>query len=448
MAKAPTDPSTGGQLEQKILQVLRKAGCPVRTPLLVKECQVPKQELNRVLYRMQKESKVSLAAPATWRLGGGDPGGLVLAQPAQLSSAQRPQQEPAATSESPSPQLSNLQERIYRFLEANGPCKALHIAKALSMGTAKDVNPDLYKMGSSHLLSCDEKSKEWKVSGAEDSGRRSQSATIIYQQNPINMIHQSQISIMNSEATQIGHGNVIVRQTKNDAAEPHHFLPVAPGDSWGPQNIHMESSVLRRVQVGHGNEMNLLRVASEGPAYSPSSSPPVSAPAAGADASFEARMPEPDPHPEGDMVQRILIKSCHLEDAAFGNSNKMTVVPGAAGRGGAAGPGDDGGREPEPGRQQEDTVFAEALGEVLGRHRVRLSQAMQNLLSQGAQTRRGHPLEVQASLVALHSQQARMPPKVIHRPGSSAGAQLSPELCPYCGLSLALARGGKEVNES
>lgn len=73
------------QLEQKILQALRKAGSPMRTPLLVRECQVPKQQLNRVLYQMLKESKVSLVAPATWSLGGGDPGALVPAQPAQPS---------------------------------------------------------------------------------------------------------------------------------------------------------------------------------------------------------------------------------------------------------------------------------------------------------------------------------------------------------------------------
>ncbi|XP_013373826.1 PREDICTED: Z-DNA-binding protein 1 isoform X3 [Chinchilla lanigera] len=300
MAEAPAEPSAGGQLEQKILQALRKASSTVRTPQLVKECQVPKQELNRVLYQMQKESKVSLVAPATWCLGGGDPHGLVPAEPAQPSIAQRPQQAPAAASESPGPRLSNLQERIYRFLEASGPCRALHIAKALGMRTAKDVNPDLYKMGSSHLLSCDEKSKEWKVSGAEDSGRRHlkvQPATIIYQQNPINMVYQSQISIANSEATQIGHGNVIVR---------------------GGENV----------------------------------SPTVAA--GSADASFEVRMPKPGPDPEGDMVQRIRIKSCHLEDAAIGNSNKMTVTPGTASRGRAAGPREDGGREPEPGQQQGD----------------------------------------------------------------------------------------------
>lgn len=58
------------------------------------------------------------------------------------------------------------EQRIYRFLEANGPSRALHIAKALGLVTAKDVNPDLYKMSSKRLLSCDEKTKEWKVCGA------------------------------------------------------------------------------------------------------------------------------------------------------------------------------------------------------------------------------------------------------------------------------------------
>ncbi|EHB00737.1 Z-DNA-binding protein 1 [Heterocephalus glaber] len=339
-----------GQLEQKILQALRKAGSAVHTRLLVKECQVLKQELNRVLYRMQKESKVSLVAPATWHLGGGDPGDAAPTQPAQPSIAQRPQQDMA---ESPGPKLSSLQERIHSFLEASGPCKALHIAKALGMRTAKDVNPDLYRMGISGLLSCDEKSKEWRVSRAGDSGIKNQSATIIYQQSSVNMIYQSQISIMNSEATQIGHGNVIAKQGQNGTTTAHRLPPVAPGDSpaqgppagiWGPQDIHIESSILRRVQMGHGNEMNLLGVPSEGPASSLSCSPPATA--AGTDASFEARMPKQGPHQEEDTVQRIRIKSCYFEDATIGNSNKMTVIS-EAGR-----PGKDGRKD--PGEQQED----------------------------------------------------------------------------------------------
>lgn len=51
---------------------------------------------------------------------------------------------------------------------------------------------------------------------AEDSGRRNQPTTVIYQQNPVTMICQngpnSQISIQNSEGIQIGHGNTMVKQ--------------------------------------------------------------------------------------------------------------------------------------------------------------------------------------------------------------------------------------------
>lgn len=52
---------------------------------------------------------------------------------------------------------------------------------------------------------------------AEGSGRRAESASNIYQHNPINIICQNgpngQISIANSEAIQIGHGNIITRHT-------------------------------------------------------------------------------------------------------------------------------------------------------------------------------------------------------------------------------------------
>lgn len=49
-----------------------------------------------------------------------------------------------------------------------------------------------------------------------DSGMRQERAAIIYQQNPINMICQqganNHISISESEAIQIGHGNTMLRQ--------------------------------------------------------------------------------------------------------------------------------------------------------------------------------------------------------------------------------------------
>ena len=77
-------------LEQRILRVLRDAGSPVKSVQLAKECQVPKKKLNQVLYRMEKESKVSLAGLAMWRLGEGGTGEVVPTEPAQLSQGNLP----------------------------------------------------------------------------------------------------------------------------------------------------------------------------------------------------------------------------------------------------------------------------------------------------------------------------------------------------------------------
>ncbi|XP_027802170.1 Z-DNA-binding protein 1 isoform X2 [Marmota flaviventris] len=370
MAQAPADPSKRGHLEQKILQVLGDASSPLKSYQLAKECQVLKKELNSVLYRMAKEGTVSQVAPATWRLGTGDPGGVDPTQPAQDSHAQKPQEEAAAAAESPGPQLSELEERIYGFLKANGPCKALRIAQALGMRTAKDVNPTLYKMKSKHLLDQDQKLQVWRVS-APDSEGRNQCAVAVCQQNPVYMICQNgpncHITITNSEGIQIGHGNILMKQNVSEGSgptAPNQLPPTAPGDSsaqgplaggWGSQEIHMERSLLRRVQVGHSNEMSFHRDLPEGPAHNLSSSPPVSATAGDGDseASFEMRMPQPDPHPKADAVQRVHIKSCFLEYTTIGNSNRMTVLPAGpetASPGAAAGPGD--GRQ-DPGELKE-----------------------------------------------------------------------------------------------
>lgn len=59
-------------LEQRILEVLRDSGSPVKTVQLVMKCQVPRKKLNQVLYKMQKETKaVLLVGPATWSLANG-----------------------------------------------------------------------------------------------------------------------------------------------------------------------------------------------------------------------------------------------------------------------------------------------------------------------------------------------------------------------------------------
>lgn len=55
------------------------------------------------------------------------------------------------------------EKAIYRFLEGAGPCKALIIARALGMKTAREVNPHLYDMRKRHLVSLDEKSSLWSI---------------------------------------------------------------------------------------------------------------------------------------------------------------------------------------------------------------------------------------------------------------------------------------------
>ncbi|XP_026902454.1 Z-DNA-binding protein 1 isoform X2 [Acinonyx jubatus] len=370
MAQAPEDPGET-DLEQRILRVLRDAGSPVKSVQLAKECQVPKKKLNQVLYRMEKESKVSLAGLAMWRLGEGGTGEVVPTEPAQLSQAARPQQDAAAVPEEPGPQLSEQQKAIYRFLEGAGPCKALIIARALGMKTAKEVNPHLYDMRKRHLLSLDEKSSLWSIY-RPDCGGRSESPAIIYQQNPINMICQNgpnnYISIENSEDIQIGHGNVIVKPTasgENGSVAPLHLPPMAPADpptqsspaaAWAPQDIHLEKSVLRRVLLGHGNKMSLTSAPAEGPAAcSPSGSPPGS-------------KPGPDC-----KIQRVHISSCFLEDTAIGNGNRMTVISGTAGPGGVA--------EPEDSRRGPEELDKDA-----------------GPLSEGAEPRREFPPDPASSL--------------------------------------------------
>lgn len=65
-------------------------------------------------------------------------------------------------------------------------------------------------------------------------------------------------------------------------------------------------------------------------------------------------MSAPGPHTKEDVEsvsQRVHIRSCFLEDVAIGNRNRMRVITGAAG-GGGAGPEDSDG---DPGEPAEDT---------------------------------------------------------------------------------------------
>ncbi|ELK33955.1 Transmembrane prostate androgen-induced protein [Myotis davidii] len=250
----------GPYLEQRILQVLKGAGTPVKAAQLEKECQVPRKDINRALYRMRDKLQVDRDDSAKWRLREGGPGEMVPTEPA------RPSHE--------------LQEQILRLLETRGPQRALSIAKSLGMKTSKDVNRYLYAMQEEHLLDLDKNSKTWKIYQPGTP----RAPPIIYQQSPV-MICQnaphSHISIQNSEAVQIGHGNTIVRLTapaESGSMAPGYLpLPPAagplgqdpPAGSWGPQDVRIDSTVLKYVQLGQGNKMKVHTTPATGAGHSP-----------------------------------------------------------------------------------------------------------------------------------------------------------------------------------
>ncbi|XP_064132328.1 Z-DNA-binding protein 1 isoform X3 [Loxodonta africana] len=343
MAETPADPGEKGDLEQKILQVLREAASPVKTVQLVRKCQVSKKELNQVLYRMKAVSTVTLTGPATWCLPGDGTGAVIPSELAEAGpsrgnrpseeAAQKPLQTAANIPRSLGSPLSEREEAIYRLLAADGPRGALNIAQALGMKTAKDVNPDLYAMRSKHLLSLDQNSKTWAIYRPEDSGRKNQSFENIYQQSTVNMIVQTgsscHISINNSKGIQIGHTNIMQEPTASEergSTAPPQPPPTAPGDpsmqeapasAWGSRDIYMLHC--KQVQLGHHNKMSLHGTLDESPAYTPTRSPP--------EASFKQQMPKPGPQSEGNEPQKV-----HMKRARTPLSAKVTkMTDGSAG---------------------------------------------------------------------------------------------------------------------
>lgn len=265
------------------------------------------------------------------------------------------------------PEPAQVQGRICRLLATEGPLKAWSIARALGMEKSKDVKPHLYEMQKEHLLHLDKKSNTWEIYQPGTPRAGSRRPPTVYQQNMITICQSgphSCISIANSEAVQIGHGNSMVKHVgpaESGSAAPLCLppppaagprAPEPPAGPWGPQDIHIDSSMLRCVQLGHGNQMTLLGAPATGPGHSPPA-------AAGPGASFEIRMPPPGPHPEGqgdaaqgeeegDAAQRVLIKSCLLEESAIGSGNSLSARPWAAGLG--AGPGASRGHPGQPGK--------------------------------------------------------------------------------------------------
>uniref|UniRef100_G1PVX2 Z-binding domain-containing protein n=1 Tax=Myotis lucifugus TaxID=59463 RepID=G1PVX2_MYOLU len=345
-------------LEQRILQALKGAGTPVKAAQLEKECQVPRKDINRVLYRMKEKLKVDRDDSAKWSLREGGPGEMVPAEPAQPSHAHRPKELTLVKPPTLLPP-TELQGQILRLLEASGPQRAVSIARSLGMKTSKDVNPYLYAMQEKHLLDLDKNSKTWAIYQPDSRGAEwtPRAPTIIYQQSPV-MICQnaphSHISIQNSEAVQIGHGNTIMKLMA--PSESGESPGRCPGRTWGSCSVWITTVLLHgllRVRASfscldriflipfHSNTVRLKGLPSEGCGTGPRLYPPVSAATAGPE---EIRMPAPGPHPEGegDAAQSVPIKPCFVEEDAIGNSNSLSVCRAGAGAGPEASRGDPG----------------------------------------------------------------------------------------------------------
>lgn len=209
-------------LEEKLLQALRESGVPLKAPQLSKLCQVPKKEINRVLYRMKAERKVVLEGQATWRLADAESGGSTEQAAPSLDLGSIPEHPGPwlPNSNVPPGAISEVEENICKVLMARGPLRALTIAQALGMRTAKDVNPTLHRLLARQRLVKDPNSGTWRLNQSEDSGGRSQPHPNVIQKTPsqLAIIVQSEsqsqnlIYIQNSKNICIGNNSHIEEQ--------------------------------------------------------------------------------------------------------------------------------------------------------------------------------------------------------------------------------------------
>lgn len=70
--------------------MLKGAGNPVKAAQLEKECQVPRKDINRALYRMKDKLQVDRDDSAKWSLREGGPGEMVPTEPARPSHGNLP----------------------------------------------------------------------------------------------------------------------------------------------------------------------------------------------------------------------------------------------------------------------------------------------------------------------------------------------------------------------
>ena len=133
--------STSKNRDEDIISALKKLGRPASTRDLADALSLKKSETNTLLYDLQSRGlirKVQESNPPRWDLTPvTSKGGHGMQMPMEV----------AHLSNSESNVDRSLQVKIIQVLrDAEGPLTALEVARAVSLTTRKDVNPDLYAM--------------------------------------------------------------------------------------------------------------------------------------------------------------------------------------------------------------------------------------------------------------------------------------------------------------
>ena len=160
-------------MEERILDTLRRSSRPLTALELARTVGMQtRKEINPTLYALEKHGKIRKIGnvPATWFLSS--------------SLEQQHVQQNAVASPSavhPTSVGGGVEGQVVAFLSRVGKtCSALEVAKALGFKTRKDVNPHLYEMEKSGLITRvdSQGAPQWKIS-CTSSPNRSSAAVLV-----------------------------------------------------------------------------------------------------------------------------------------------------------------------------------------------------------------------------------------------------------------------------
>ncbi|XP_074868191.1 Z-DNA-binding protein 1 [Carettochelys insculpta] len=357
MAKAA--PSTVSNVEQCVWDHLQTTATPEKAREIARACSITKQEANKALYNLLKEGKVELQNDShKW---------VVCTDKTDVESHQKsnklkiddamlvPLHQPmtTVTPAKDDSKLTENQDKIYKFLSANGPQNALAIAKHMGKTTQKDVKADLYALQEKHLLSLEKTTKLWSVYRQGTDYKATSTVSnedlkpIIFQNNPINFIYQegaqNTVSIADSRATQIGNYNSLnladiktdytltapSLSTESENANMLHGKAEAQAADQSAQEIDIIESTFKNTVIGNDNQMKIIMKDFPGRPEEHLDHGGIPEKNLVGDILSVSSVPslKINTHPrEGSVpLQRVCIDKSTMENVMIGNNNQMSV---------------------------------------------------------------------------------------------------------------------------